>query len=79
MSKIRGKNTKVELAVFRGLRKKGIYFQKYYRSPAGTPDIVLPGRRKRFLSMEIFGMDISFRNSKKDCLKNIGLERLKGI
>ncbi len=46
MSKIRGKNTKVELAVFRGLRKRGIYFQKYYRSPAGTPDIALPRKKK---------------------------------
>jgi DNA mismatch endonuclease, patch repair protein len=45
MSKIRGKNTKVELAVFRELRRRKIYFQKYYKSPAGSPDIALPRKK----------------------------------
>ncbi|KKQ61077.1 MAG: mismatch endonuclease Vsr protein [Parcubacteria group bacterium GW2011_GWE2_38_18] len=45
MSKIRGKNTKVELAVFRELRRRGVYFQRYYKSPAGSPDIALPRKK----------------------------------
>lgn len=45
MSKIRGKNTKVELAVFRELRKRRIYFQRYYRTRVGSPDIALPRKK----------------------------------
>jgi len=45
MSKIRGKNTKVELLVFRELRKKGIYFQKHYKRVVGKPDIALPRKK----------------------------------
>lgn len=45
MSKIRGKDTKVELAVFRELRSRGVYFQKYYRTSAGSPDIALPRKK----------------------------------
>lgn len=46
MSRIRSKNTQVELAVFRFLRKEGIYFQKHYKRVPGCPDISLP-RKKR--------------------------------
>lgn len=45
MSKIRGKDTKVELAVFRELRRRKIYFQSHYRTSAGSPDIVLPRKK----------------------------------
>jgi DNA mismatch endonuclease (patch repair protein) len=46
MSRIRGKNTGPEVAVFRFLRKRGIYFQKHYKRVKGCPDIALP-RKKR--------------------------------
>lgn len=47
MSKIRGKNTKPELIVYRYLRKEKIYFQKHYRAKEGIVlDLALP-RKKR--------------------------------
>lgn len=46
MSKIRGKNTKAEVLVFRFLRRNGVYFQKHYKRVPGSPDIALP-RKKR--------------------------------
>ena len=46
MSRIRGKNTSVELLVFKFLRTEGVYFQKHYKRVVGNPDIALP-RKKR--------------------------------
>ena len=46
MSKIRSSNTKIELAVFKRLKKRGIYFQKHYKKAPGTPDIALPRKKK---------------------------------
>ena len=46
MGKIRGKNTKAELTVFRYLRKEGVYFQKHYKHALGSPDIALPRKKK---------------------------------
>jgi len=45
MSKIRGKNTKLELLVFRELRRRGIYFKKYHRTEFSTPDLALPRKK----------------------------------
>ncbi len=45
MSKIRSKNTKAELVVFRELRKRKIHFQKHYKKVAGSPDIAIPSRK----------------------------------
>jgi DNA mismatch endonuclease (patch repair protein) len=45
MSRIRSKNTKPELLVFRYLRKRGIYFQRHYSRVIGNPDIALPRKR----------------------------------
>jgi len=45
MSKIRGKNTGLELSVFHALRLWKIYFQKHYRKASGTPDIALPSKK----------------------------------
>jgi len=45
MSKIRSKNTKAELVVFRELRKRKIYFQKHYKRVAGCPDIAFPRKK----------------------------------
>ncbi len=45
MSKIRSKNTKAEVLVFRELRKRGVYFQKHYKRAPGSPDIALPRKK----------------------------------
>lgn len=45
MSKIRSKNTKAELIVFRELRKRKIYFQKHYKRVAGSPDVAIPRKK----------------------------------
>ena len=46
MSKIRSKDTKIELAIFRELTKRKIYFQKHYKRALGRPDIALPRKKK---------------------------------
>lgn len=52
MSRIRGKNTKPELLVYRYLRKNKIYFQKHYRSREGiVMDVALP-RKKRVVFID---------------------------
>ena len=45
MQRIRSKNTAPELAVFRALKSRGIFFVKHYDKLPGKPDIVF--RRKR--------------------------------
>ena len=51
MSRIRGKNTSLELEVFRYLRKRKVYFQKHYKRAAGSPDLALP-RKKRAVFLD---------------------------
>lgn len=46
MSKIRGKNTKAEIIVFRYLRANKVYFQKHYKRAPGSPDIAIPRKKK---------------------------------
>jgi DNA mismatch endonuclease (patch repair protein) len=46
MSKIRAEGTQAELAVFKELRKRKIYFQKHYKKAVGKPDIALPSKKK---------------------------------
>jgi len=46
MSRIRSKNTKIELMVFKDLRKRKIYFQKHYSKAPGNPDVALPQKKK---------------------------------
>lgn len=45
MSKIRSKNTKAELIVFRELRKRKINFQRHYKKCVGCPDIAVPSKK----------------------------------
>lgn len=45
MSRIKQKDTKPELLVFKELRKRKVYFQKHYKHAVGTPDIALPRKR----------------------------------
>lgn len=46
MARIRGKDTKPEIAVRRILHAMGYRFRLHRRDLPGTPDIVFPGRRK---------------------------------
>jgi DNA mismatch endonuclease (patch repair protein) len=45
MSRIRSKNTEIELVVFKFLRAHDVRFQKHYRGARGTPDVAVPGKR----------------------------------
>ncbi len=49
MARIRGKDTKPEIAVRRFLHAMGYRFRLHRRDLPGTPDIVLPGRRQVIL------------------------------
>ena len=46
MARIKSKNTGPELAVFRELRKRKIYFRQHYGRAAGRPDVALPQKKK---------------------------------
>jgi DNA mismatch endonuclease (patch repair protein) len=46
MSKIRSKNTKAEVMVFKYLRQQKVYFQKHYKRAPGSPDVALPRKKK---------------------------------
>src|SRR4051794_37940993 len=46
MSRIRGRDTKPELAVRRLAHRMGYRFRLHRRDLAGSPDLVFPGRRK---------------------------------
>ena len=72
MSKIRSKNTKIEVNVFRELRKRGIYFQKHYKGTIGNPDIALPRKKKAIFIDGDFGMAIILLSLRKNCQRNIG-------
>lgn len=43
MSRIKGKNTSLELLVFGELRRRQVYFRKHYRRCRGCPDVAVPG------------------------------------
>jgi DNA mismatch endonuclease (patch repair protein) len=45
MAAIKQKNTKTELALFKGLRDHKIKFQKHYKKATGTPDIAIPSKK----------------------------------
>jgi DNA mismatch endonuclease (patch repair protein) len=45
MSRIRSKNTKIELSVFKLLRSKKILFRKHHKIP-GNPDVVVTALKK---------------------------------
>jgi DNA mismatch endonuclease, patch repair protein len=46
MARIRGKDTKPELVVRRLLHRMGVRFRLHRKDLPGTPDVVLPGRKK---------------------------------
>ncbi|MFA4954463.1 MAG: very short patch repair endonuclease [Patescibacteria group bacterium] len=45
MSKIKGKNTGLELSIFRELRRRNVYFKRHYSKVPGSPDLALPTKK----------------------------------
>ncbi len=45
MSRIRGTNTKPELVLRKALWAAGLRYRLHFRTPAGRPDVVFPGKR----------------------------------
>ena len=79
MSKIRSKNTKLEVLVFRELRKRGVYFQKHYERVVGKPDIALPRKRKAVFLDGDFWHGYDFPDRKRSCQVVFGSIKSKAI
>lgn len=77
MSKIRSKNTKAEISVFRELRKNGIYFQKHYKNAIGNPDIALPRKKKAIFIDGDFWHGYNFVKLKKRLPKKYWLKKIE--
>ena len=58
MSRIRGKNTKPEILVRKGLHARGFRFRLHNKKLPGSPDIVLPKYGVVIMVNGCFGMDI---------------------
>lgn len=78
MSKIRSKNTKAEIVVFRELRKRNIYFQKHYKRVAGCPDIALPRKKKAVFIDGDFWHGYQFSKNKKRLPKKYWQDKIEG-
>lgn len=77
MSRIRSKNTKVEILVFRELGRKGLYFQKHYRRAVGNPDIALPRKKKAVFIDGDFWHGYGFKKT-KDRLPEFWITKIEG-
>ncbi|MEA3463598.1 MAG: very short patch repair endonuclease [Patescibacteria group bacterium] len=77
MSKIRSKDTKIEILVFRELRKRGIYFQKHYKRAIGNPDIALPRKKKAIFIDGDFWHGYQFSKFKKRLPKKYWLAKIE--
>jgi len=78
MSKIRSKDTKIELAVFRELSKRGVYFQKHYKRAIGKPDIALPRKKKAVFIDGDFWHGYQFSKQKEKLPNEFWLEKIEG-
>jgi len=77
MSKIRSKNTKPELIIFRELRKRKINFQKHYKKVIGSPDIALPKRKIAIFIDGDFWHGKNFNKNKKRLPKKYWREKIE--
>ena len=77
MQSIRSKNTKIEVLVFRELRKRGIYFQKHYKRAIGNPDIALPRQKKAIFIDGDFWHGYQFAKLKKRLPKKYWLAKIE--
>jgi len=78
MSKIRSKNTKAEILVFRELRRRKVYFQKHYKRAVGNPDIALPRKKKAIFIDGDFWHGYQFLEQKKRLPKKYWLGKIEG-
>ena len=78
MSKIRSINTKIEILVFRELRKRGVYFQKHYGKAIGNPDIALPRKKIAVFIDGDFWHGYQFKKLKKRLPKKYWLAKIEG-
>ena len=78
MSKIRSKNTKVEVLVFRELRQRGIYFQKHYKKAKGNPDIALPRKKKAIFIDGDFWHGYNFNKQRNRLPKKYWRAKIEG-
>lgn len=78
MSKIRSKNTKAEIIVFRELRRRGMYFQKHYNKALGKPDIALPRKKKAVFIDGDFWHGYNFKKQKNRLPKKYWLKKIEG-
>ena len=78
MSRIRSKNTKAELLVFRELRRRGIYFQKHYSRVPGKPDIALPRKKIAVFIDGDFWHGWQFFKNKKRLPKKYWIKKIEG-
>lgn len=46
MSRVKSRNTGLELGVFKELRAKRVYFQKHYSKVPGKPDLAIPSKNR---------------------------------
>ena len=80
MSRIRGKNTKPEILVMKGLHARGFRFRLHNKKLPGSPDIVLPKYGVAVMVNGCFCMgtkDVDMRLSRKQILSS-GKQRLPG-
>jgi DNA mismatch endonuclease, patch repair protein len=77
MSKICSENTKVEILIFRGLRKRGIYFQRHYKKAIGNPDIALPRKKRAVFIDGDFWHGYQFAKLKKRLPKKYWLAKIE--
>jgi DNA mismatch endonuclease, patch repair protein len=77
MSKIRSKNTKAEVIVFRELRRRRIYFQKHYNRAEGCPDIALPRKKKAVFIDGDFWHGYQFSKNKKRLPKKYWQDKIE--
>jgi len=77
MSKIRSKNTKAELLVFRELRKRKINFQKHYKKVAGSPDIALPRKKLAIFIDGSFWHGYKFKKRKEKLPKKYWVNKIE--
>lgn len=77
MSKIRSKNTRAEILIFRELKRRKIYFQKHYKRAVGNPDIALPRKKKAVFIDGDFWHGYQFLKQKKRLPKKYWQEKIE--
>lgn len=77
MSNIRSKNTGIEKAVFKELRKRKIYFQKHYKKILGNPDIALPKKKIAIFIDGDFWHGYQFEKNKKRLPKKYWAKKIE--